>query len=174
MGNCIACSADETKLRKYTYENTKDFSYEGLFVPCKVVSVYDGDTYRIVFFPKNQKKPIRLNVRAYGIDAPEIKPRKEKKNRDEEIKNAKRARNYFLKLVTDQSVNVNANYDKKQIKNIMEKNRKILYIELGKFGKYGRVLGTLYFDKKKTKPSVNQLLIDNDHAVQYFGGTKTR
>ena len=37
-------------------------------------------------------------------------------------------------------------------------------------GKYGRILGTIYADEV----NINQQLLDEGHAIEYFGGTKNK
>ena len=45
---------------------------------------------------------------------------------------------------------------------------------LNKRGKYGRVLGILHVENETgDKTNVNQQLVEEGHAVEYFGGTRT-
>ena len=76
---------------------TKDipeFSLCGQTLQGKVVECYDADTCKIVLPVMNTfyKFVCRLN----GIDTPEMKPRKDKPNRENEILWAKKARAEFL------------------------------------------------------------------------------
>jgi len=79
-----------------------EFSLCGLTLKGKIVEVYDGDTCKIVLPLQNSlyKFTCRLN----GIDAPEMKPRKDKPNRDNEILLAKKARSELLKLIIHNNV----------------------------------------------------------------------
>mgnify|MGYP003682290127 FL=1 len=47
----------------------------------------------------------------------------------------------------------------------------LVYLKCSKFDKYGRVLGDIFINKYDTK-SVNEIMIDNDYAYEYHGGTK--
>ena len=58
----------------------------------KVVDVYDGDTITVILINKCGYEKHKL--RMYGYDSPEIKPLKNKKNRDTEIKNALKAKHF--------------------------------------------------------------------------------
>ena len=158
--------------------------------PCKVVSVYDADTFRVILFHEN--KLVKINIRAIGIDTPEIAPSLPDKKklsitdydkamfeRDNQVKLAKMARNRFINLTTDQNIDIdNYNIKKKDIQNIIDNNKKIVYLKYGEStttgrGKYGRVLGQIYLDKDYNI-SVNQILIKEKLAVEYFGGTKKK
>ena len=75
MGNmCVSGICDiirEPKWSKYDNKNTETFTFKGKKMKCKVVSVYDGDTMRVVF-PLN-KKMYKWNCRLLGIDTPELR-----------------------------------------------------------------------------------------------------
>ena len=115
----------------------------------KVVDVYDGDTCTIVI--KNKKKLQKYKVRMLGYDSPEMKPRKNIKNRDEIINKAKEAKNALINKI----------------------NNELIYIDCGSWDKYGRLLGTLYTIKNNKKSlNINQWMIDNDYGYVYNGGTK--
>ena len=75
------------------YDNTtKIFSFKGQKIKCKVVSVYDGDTMKVVF-PLNNKM-YKWNCRLLGIDTPELRT-KDKHEKDL----AKIAKENLMKLV---------------------------------------------------------------------------
>ena len=38
--------------------------------------------------------------------------------------------------------------------------------------KYGRLLGVIYITKYCSKTNINQYMVDNGYAYEYFGGTK--
>tara|TARA_B100000780_G_scaffold276552_1_gene245350 strand:- start:5342 stop:5767 length:426 start_codon:yes stop_codon:yes gene_type:complete len=140
MGNCII----KKKLRKTTNDNTQLFSFDGYRTLCKVVDVYDGDTITVTFIYRG--KIIKLKVRMYGYDSPELKPRLNIKNRAHLIKKAKEARVYLKSLI----------------------EYKIVTIECGKFGKFGRLLGNIYVGDT----CVMSKMIEMGHGVSYYGGTK--
>ena len=162
-------------LKNSTNDSISDFSLCGLHTLCKVVDIYDADTFRVVFFKhKDDKEPMKLKVRAAGCNAAEMYPLKSHPNRKEEMKKARLARNRLVQLVTDVKIDVeNIQYSKEEISDMLSDNKKLVYIEFGKFDKYGRVLGTLYLDENKEN-SVNQMLITENHAVSYNGGKRNK
>jgi len=165
-------------LIKTTNSDISDFSFEGVFTICKVVDIYDADTVRVIFHHNN--KIIKLKIRLSGCDASEMFPKKkdiERKHLDrkDEMKKARIARNRMVQLVTSVDIKLDDyKYDKKDIKRITEMislNEKLIYIQCLNYGKYGRVLGTLYLDKEK-KQCVNNILLEECHAVVYNGGSR--
>jgi micrococcal nuclease len=112
---------------------------------CKVVRVVDGDTVDVdidLGFGVWLKKQ---RVRMMGIDTPESR------TRDLEEKFYGKESKYFLQDLI-QSV---------------EDEVKLISHEKGKFG---RILGEIFIEGEEK--SVNQLMIDNHHAVPYYGGNK--
>ena len=87
----------------------------------------------------------------YSYDSPEMRPSRKKSNRDEEILNAKKARDYLKSLV-------------------MNPNQ-LVYIKCGDFDKYGRLLGQLYINKDDII-SINQMMINKGYGKEYYGGKK--
>jgi len=162
-------------LRNSTNESIPDFSVNGLHTLCKVVDVYDADTFRVVFFRnKEDKEPLKLKVRAVGCNAAEMYPLKSHPERKEEMRKARVARNRLVQLITGVDIDINnIQYSNKDIDKILTDNKKLVYIEFGKFDKYGRVLGTLYLNENRDK-SINQILIDENHAVYYDGGKRNK
>jgi len=93
------------------------FSFEGQEIECKVVSVYDGDTVKIVF-PLNNTL-YKWNCRLTGIDTPEIRTRcKPEKEFGYKVRDCLR----------------------EKILN------KVVKIKCGDFDKYGRLLGEIICD----------------------------
>ena len=146
---------------KLTDNSIPDFCIDGLCTLCKVVDVYDGDTFRVVFY--RNKELIKMKVRGLGYNSPEIHPLHSNLNRNEEIKNAIKAKNRLLQLCGI-NIDIEKNYSKEDIRKLLQDNTTLLYIEFGNFDKYGRVLATIYDNKEK---SINQSLIDEKYAVCY-------
>ena len=147
MGNCIY----KHQLSKRTMENTKLYTYENRMMWCKVLECYDGDTIKIAI--KDRGHWIRLNIRMYGYDSPEMKPLRSVPNRDKIIKKAKKAKKCLEELIL----------------------HRVVKIHLGKQGKYGRTLGTVYIDEGGCCVpviNVNQWMVEHRHGVPYFGGKK--
>ena len=112
---------------------------------CKLVRVVDGDTADAMI-DLGFKTWIKVRIRFYGVDC------WESRTRDlDEKKKGLAAKAY--------------------VKDLLENSDK------GKFsiishgvGKYGRVLGELFVKGHET--SVNELLKENGHASEYYGGKK--
>lgn len=146
------------------------FSLEGREIKAKITNVYDADTCRAVFYLAD--KLVKYTIRLKGIDTPEIRPRKTVEFREQEIKAAKKSRNRFIQLCTDQSIEIEKEYKKKEIQNLIDNNKKIVILKCHEFDKYGRLLATIYEDTNKN--SFNQTLIDEGYAYGYNGGTKQK
>ena len=124
-------------------KKVKIFSYEGRKCEGKVVSVYDGDTVKIVF-PLTDKEPERLykwNCRLINIDTPEIRTRNLK-----EKAYGKKVRDFLRKKILN----------------------KIVTVSCKDFDKYGRLLVEIFYEDE----NINNWLIDNGYAKVYDGGTK--
>lgn len=147
-----------------------EFSLCGLTLKGKIVEVYDGDTCKIVL--PLQSTLYKFTCRLNGIDSPEMKPRKDKPNRDNEILLAKKARQEFLKLIVPDNKTFD-NYDikKENICNELEKNKNLVVVKCLEFDKYGRLLVELFSSESETK-SFNNILIEKNLCVSYDGGTK--
>ena len=123
MGNiCLKYSCNnsvcEPNWEKYD-EKTPKFSFKGEKIKCKVVSVYDGDTMKVVF-PLN-KIMYKWNCRLLGIDTPELRT---KNTHEKEL--AKIAKENLIKLVLNN----------------------VIYIQCGGWDKYGRLLVTPFTSKE--------------------------
>lgn len=164
-----------TILKNITNDKISDFSFNGIYTLCKVVDIYDADTFRVVFFRnENDKEPLKVKVRAEGCNAAEMYPLKTHPDRKEEMRKARLARNRLVQLVTDVEIDIeNINYKKEDIDEILSKNNKLVYIKFGNFDKYGRVLGKLYINEDDTI-SINRTLINEHHAVEYSGGKRNK
>ena len=138
-----------SKLKEKTI-NTPLLSLEGYYSVAKVVSVYDGDTCRVVIPFKGEF--YKWNVRLDGYDTPEMRPSRSKPNRDAEIAAAKAAKKYLISLV-------------------MESPNQIVYIKCKDFDKYGRLLASIYIHPEDNV-SVNEMMVQNGHGYNYDGGTK--
>jgi len=159
--NCCISTSNviDTNIDKFSFENIKG-NY-------KVISVYDGDTVTLLLpinihiynfnqsdsidiksdtNPTNKIKYYKINVRLYGIDTPELKPSKNLIDHDNHKIKAIAAKNFLSNLLLLKIVNVHfMNYDK-----------------------YGRPLAVLYLDDI----NINELMINEGHAVKYYGGAK--
>lgn len=119
---------------------------------CKVIDVYDGDTVTVII--RKRREWIQIKVRMLGYDAPEIKPPKNKPDREVEIINAKKAKADLESQVLN----------------------KIFVLKVKSPDKYGgRILGELYrvnFFGKPEEKSINTWMMENSITLPYEGGTK--
>ncbi len=151
-------------------KETPEFSLCNLTLDGKVVECYDADTCKIVLPVQNNfyKFTCRLN----GIDTPEMKPRKDKPNRDNEIVWAKKARAELLRLICGENKSFdNLDVKKEEVINILQNNKKLVVVKCLEFDKYGRLLVEIFPDKESTK-SFNTVLVEKNLAVSYDGGKK--
>ena len=113
----------------------------------KLIKVVDGDTVDALIdcgFSTFKKERIRL----YGINTPESRTRDK-----EEKKKGLAAKARLKELIKD------------------GEDQFIVETSIDKKGKFGRLLGTLYKDVD-TIDSYNHILVNEGHAVEYFGGKK--
>lgn len=145
MGNCISWCVLNTKPSVHL----ELFKYTNCWVYIPKDQIYDGDTCKGIIMHRCQQ--IKLNFRMYGYDSPEMKPLRTLPNREKIKKKALEAKEYLAELIGD----------------------KVIWAEILKFDKYGRVLVNFYIINMCEKIHINQLMIDNKHGVPYFGGTKS-
>lgn len=122
---------------------------KGMFTKCQVCGVYDGDTITVLYLVQNT--PFKINLRMEGIDAPEIRSKREL-----EQKAATAVKKWLQNRIAEQ---------------------KTWYFIPKKWDKYGgRVVGTLHSKKNKTALnkalSVNQEMIDMGIVKTYKGRKK--
>ena len=115
---------------------------------CTVVKIIDGDTVDVDidlgFGIWMHKERIRL----LGIDTPESRTRDK-----EEKKYGLAAKKYLTEMLNDEG-------------GIVLKTKKDAE------GKFGRILGELWRTTDYADKSINQYLVDEHHAVQYYGQSK--
>jgi len=140
---------DEAIYALSTDKNTPFVSYVNIRKKVKVLRVIDGDTVDIAMVNDLTKQIFKYRIRLYGIDTPEKKPLKSNPDREQEMAAAKKSR---------QAMN-----DK------MEENNNLVTILLSKPDKYGRLLGTFY---GKTGENINEWMVKQGYATEYFGKTK--
>ena len=127
-----------------TWEDTVEFTFP--ITGGRVIKVYDADTITIASkLPYDSSPMYRLSVRLNGIDTPEIKG---KGITDEEKEVAKLARDFVSNMVLNKFV---------RLENIQSE-------------KYGRILADVYIGDIY----LNELLIKEQYAVKYDGGTKIK
>ena len=114
-------------------------------VPVKCIDAYDGDTVKLAFHLYNDPKNdiVVFPCRLMGIDTPEMKgPEKDK---------AIIARDFLRNLILGKCIWAKFHTNESE--------------------KYGRLLTDIFLDEECSH-NVNKMMIDNDFAKPYFGGTK--
>ena len=127
------------------------FEFKNVTYDCLICQddVYDGDSVKVVIMYRNE--PMKIIIRLFGIDTPELRPSRKNIYRDKEITKAKISRDALKSF-------------------ILNKSLQIEFLGNDKYG--GRVLGILYAINYDKKISVNQWLISEGHALAYDGGKK--
>ena len=116
----------------------------GNAVVSEVVSIYDGDTFRVNINGYSDIIGKNIPIRLIGVDAPEMRG---KCKLEKEL--ARAAKQFTVaKLRAAKKV---------ELRNMMR-------------GKYFRIAADVYVDGR----SLGQMLIDQGHAVKYSGGKKTK
>lgn len=149
MGNCVGNVRHKINIRQLmrVHPDSVDlFSLKGNVYPCRIVSVYDGDTCTALFKMENQF--VKFKVRMLGYDSPEMKPRLNLLNRDQIKREAEEAKQALISKTKDRHVK----------------------IECGDWDKYGRLLGTLYTNE--TNININEWMINGGYGYPYDGGKK--
>ena len=114
---------------------------------CNLVKVVDGDTVDVDidlgFGVWLRKQRIRL----YGIDTPESRTR----DKVEKVYGLA-AKDFLSKMLSTGEMSIKTHKDAK--------------------GKFGRILRELFMKTSVGELSVNQSLVENSHAVRYYGQSK--
>jgi endonuclease YncB( thermonuclease family) len=139
-------TTDFSELKRYTLCGTKKW--------VKVERCIDGDTIEVVHFENGLARKDAL--RLYGIDSPEMHPRRVLPLRDLEKEAAVKVQQVLANLLAEVD--------------------NIVWVDFKKEEKYGRLLGSLVIkDIKQKKPErdVQQWLVEQKLVKPYFGKEKT-
>jgi micrococcal nuclease len=112
----------------------------------EITRVVDGDTVDCII-DLGFKVFTKQRVRLFGINTPESR------TRDKEEK--KRGKAATARLIA-----------------ILFAHANKITLESHEFGKYGRCLGVLWVEGDEEPVNVNQMLVEEGHAVEYFGGKR--
>lgn len=110
----------------------------------EIVSVYDGDTFKININSYPDVIGKNISIRINSIDTPEIRT----KCKEEKI----------------------LGYKAKELTSSLLNNAKLIELRNIKRGKYFRIVADVFIDNK----NLSELLIKNNLAVAYDGGTKIK
>ena len=131
---------------KINDEDISNIPHQNEIIDCKIVDVYDGDTFTFLFPFGN--KFLKWKLRLLGIDTPERRPRKSCENR----KLQKKA----------------ANIVKKEVEKLILNN--VVKVQMMKWDKFGgRVLGNIFLGNE----SLSDILISQGFGKKYNGEKKT-
>lgn len=109
----------------------------------KIIRVVDGDTVDVLI-DLGFKTFLKKRIRIYGINTPETRTR-DKKEKELGFK------------------------AKERVEEILYGNKDLIIQSHGE-GKFGRVLGDIYFSEEKV--NLGELLVSEGHAEEYFGGKR--
>ena len=146
MGNCFRKQTNTIthRLINSTIDNTPIFDFKGEDRLCKVLIVYDGDTFTGAICL--EQTIFQFKVRMYGYDSPEMRPSKNLENREKIKYDAVKAKNALSNKILN----------------------KIVLAKIQGFDKYGRLLANIEYSGE----DVNKYMIDSGYGVEYFGGKK--
>jgi endonuclease YncB( thermonuclease family) len=149
-----------TSWEQYTRFNTEPLDLVGLYGPCRVVSVHDGDTMKVVtrVFPDEFRM---LTLRLAGIDTPEIRG-----GGPAETALAVRARDSVLRWL-DPELFADP-LTASDIQSRLDSTPVIATVECLGQDKYGRELARLHNERG----CINDVLVKEDNADAYDGKTK--
>ena len=178
MGGCsslsrvVARTSDKLFLQRATLDTVPVFTLKSQGGWGKIVSLYDGDTGKIVVV-----SPIRTTFpfRLVGIDCEEMRQPKSAEQRDEKKKFAISARNQLCNLST--SINVDDSFSEKGKvwAEMISQNKKLIWWKCDGWDKYGRALMHLWDNEPKQGcASINEQMITTGYGVAYDGGTKSQ
>jgi len=166
MGQCI--SYYDNKKLKILNNDIPFFTLDGQIFQSKIVDIYDGDTCSIVI--KLDGKYLKFKLRCLGYDSPEIKPPLNTEDRIQLIDLAIKSRNYFISRVTNCDIDLLKHYSKKEIKELIMNNTKLVTLKTHGWDKYGRLLGEIFIDGI----NINNEMVEKKYAYKYDGGTKEK
>lgn len=140
-----------------------EFSLDKFCTYGRVVSVYDGDSIKVVMpvFDSCYK----FNVRLCGIDTCEMKSKQ-----SENKKRAIAARNRLFGLITKADVDLSVKHSTRQMTHLLESDVFLVWLECQEFDKYGRVLANV--SERQGSPFFSDILLDEKLAYAYQGATK--
>jgi endonuclease YncB( thermonuclease family) len=144
--------------------NTPDFSLKDVKTVARVVSIYDGDTMKVVI-------PLfggfhKFSVRLLGIDACEIRATDPLKRAA-----AERARDRLIQLVTGHLL---PSPKKKDVEKLLDESVALVWLECGEFDKWGRVLVRAFpHPRREEGVSFSDTLLEERLAAPYGGGRRT-
>ena len=127
-----------------SYDDLSVDTMNGKEKKARVVDIYDGDTCTIVFY--EGAVPHKKKFRLYGIDTPELRVGKNVPDREDIKRKGVEARDVLRQKILG----------------------KVVTIQFCKEEKYGRCMGTIFYNKV----DMNRWMVQNGYAIKYDGGKK--
>lgn len=159
------------------WDTTPTFTLEGAHL-CKVLDVYDGDTFTVATNLPGYGL-CRFTCRLAGIDTAEMRYPNSEPMKTELKHLAYKARNRVLNLLTNSSVPLESHASRMEIRELCSVSTKTVEINFANMDKYGRWLVNVPIYDTADRPShagseeLSQILIDDGLALAYDGGTKS-
>ena len=124
--------------------STPDYTFAGCMFLAKIVEIYDGDSCAAVV--KINDRFQKIQVRLKGIDAPDLKPKKDTPDRESLITKANESKRMFSTLVY----------------------QRVVRMMIHDFDKYGRFLATIYQRGScmGADLNVNEYMLSGGYAVK--------
>jgi endonuclease YncB( thermonuclease family) len=144
----------------FTYDNTDEFTFNGLKMVGRVVNIHDGDTMNVIL-PVFDTNLCRFSIRLNGIDTCEIRSKTESN-----LKLALQARTRLFELVTSSS----PQQPTTDIKKYLKDNICLVHVRCYDFDKYGRLLADV--SVKEGEEVFSSILLKEKLAYAYDGGKK--
>lgn len=145
-------------------EDINSVPYKGEVVKAKVVSVYDGDTCTILI-PYGSSF-MKYNLRIIGVDAPEIRARRDKKKDGERSPEEIQQLDELVTLERRAAINVRDIVKEM----ICDKEVNVVIERHDKYG--GRLLGTIHLPKGYGEKTLKDYLLQHRMAKEYYGKAK--
>lgn len=151
------------RYKPYTID-TPFFSMAGTQMYARLVNLYDADTIHVIM-PLG-KQYHKFAVRLLGIDSPEIK------NANKEAKAiAIRARDRLAELCGISVPDLEPDTKKKYLKNYLQDNVCLVWLECSEQDKFGRCLGNVKKQESDTE-YFSDIMLREKLVYSYDGGTK--
>ncbi len=147
-----------------------EFSLAGRTLQGKVVSCYDGDTFHAVL--ETAFGLWRFSCRMAGYDTPEMKPPKNKPDRDVEKARAVKSKHALLTKVANGIPELTTTPTNAELDACILRNRRVVSIVCKEFDKYGRLLVDIPMEGVEGVGTVNAWMVREGHGYAYDGGTK--
>lgn len=143
-----------------------EFSLAGKTLPAKVVQCYDGDTFHAVVSLEGTLW--KFACRVAGYDTPEMKPPKNKADRDVEKARALKAKHALLTHVCSGIPTLETLMTNPEMDACVAKNTRLIQMQCMEFDKYGRVLVDVVLPEGR----VSNWMVEKGYGYAYAGGTK--